>query len=116
MRVTPAGLNPGDDATRLPEWQSERCCAEFAQNNRRYKSGRKNFQQNAEVVGWVERSEIQQSPRAGEEAIYAAVMSDFVPQPDLRGCRLGIEIEIQIEIVIRRRVGPFDLDTDFDDD
>jgi hypothetical protein len=51
---------------------------------------------------------------------YATVMSGFVPQPDLRGCRLGIEIEIQIEIVIRDRVGQFDFDFDadfdFDDD
>jgi hypothetical protein len=43
-------------------------------------------------------------------------MSGFVPQPDLRGCRLGIEIEIQIEIVIRGRVGQFDFDADFDFD
>ena len=41
-------------------------------------------------------------------------MSGFVPQPDLRGCRLGIEIEIQI--VIRGRAGPFDIDFAFDDD
>jgi hypothetical protein len=61
------------------------------------KYGRAIFQQTAGCVGWVERSETQQSPPG-------------------RGCRLGIEIEIQIEIVIRRRVGQFDFDTDFDVD